>query len=248
MFKTKRVLWMSALCLVISTDVLSSSLPDVEFSAAGGFNWVNSNNNNLYVSSYETDSNKVTHVSNNAFWKVGVGYYVLNDYLQDRSFLNSLLTELNFYHSSATVKGDVWQYQLPQFNNYNFRTPITSRRLMLDFKPTLFTFYHFSPYFVLGAGIAWNATSYQQSITAANIDPTSYISLGKRTNTNMAYDAGFGVKGDITSHLSASVEYLYTQMGKVTPSALSQGVTTVMKAPTFTVRSQAVLFGLSWKM
>lgn len=240
--------FLSIATLMFSFSTLTNAANTVQFSAAGGFNWVKSNNNNLYVSPFETDSNRIIGISNQPSWKVGAGYSLFQDLLSQRNWLSALLLELNFYHSAATIKGDVWQYQLPQFNNYSFRAPFISNRLMIDVKPTLFTFHTVSPYLIMGAGVTWNTMSYNQSVTGVDVNPASYISLGKHTHTQVAYDLGFGVNKTITNHLSASVEYLYTSLGKASPASNPNNSITIDHSPTFTLRNQAVLFGLNWKL
>lgn len=57
-------------------------------------------------------------------------------------FFQTCLLELNLYQTYTTATGDVWQYELPPFDNFNFDLPVTSTRLMLDIKPHLLTWHH----------------------------------------------------------------------------------------------------------
>ncbi len=123
-----------------------------EISAAGGADWYSVPDTSLIISPFETDSNNVAQITTNGAWKVGMGYYFFEDQLKQRDYLNHLLFEVNVYQTFTTLHGDVWQYELPQFNNYNFNAPITSTRLMLDAKPTLFTWKRVAPYMILGVG------------------------------------------------------------------------------------------------
>ena len=113
-------------------------------------------NTHLVVSPYESDTNQINKISTNGAWKVGVGYYLFENTLQHQHYLNHLLVEANVYQTFTTLNGSVWQFGLPEFNNYNFKTPVTSTRLMFDVKPTLFSYYRVSPYAILGVGATWN--------------------------------------------------------------------------------------------
>ncbi len=209
-----------------------------EISAAGGPSWFQTNNTYVVVSPLETDSNRIKHVTNTALWKIGMGYH----------FFDNLLVELNAYHSSTTIHGEVWQYQLPNFNNYTFNAPLHSNLLMIDVKQRLFSFHQISLYLIGGLGAAWNNISYRETVSNATVDPQSYIALSKRTQTTVAYDLGAGVTGHITEHLNAFAEYLYTKFGTITPSAHSSTETSIQHASSFSVRSQTLLLGLSWEI
>lgn len=217
----------------------------LSFSIAAGPSWTQVKDTHLVISPYETDSLKSSHASANTTWKVGAGYQLCISQKQ-RSFLNTLLIELNFYHTPTTIKGDVWQYQLPQFNNYRFRAPITSNRLLLDLKPQLFSYQLFSLYAVLGAGVAFNTASYSEVVTGAGVDTTSYELLGKKTKTNATYELGAGISAEITKHLNIFVEYIYANLGNATSSSTPQNDTALMTAPTFAIHNQAVFFGFHW--
>jgi len=79
-------------------------------------------------------------------------------------YFNQLLLEMNVYQTSTTLNGSVWQYELPQFNNYNFSAPISSTRLMFDFKPNLFSWRKFSAYAILGVGAVPSFSLQNQSL------------------------------------------------------------------------------------
>ena len=150
--------------------------------------------------------------------------------------------------SAATVRGNVWQYQLPQFNNYSFRAPVTSTRLMIDAKPSLFTWHQISPYPILGIGLGINEISYQENVTGIGVAPNSAHSLSSKYNSNFVYDLGVGARLSLTANISASLEYLYTNLGKMSPSGTPTNNVALTSAPRFTIYNQAILFGLNWKI
>jgi opacity protein-like surface antigen len=221
---------------------------NAEVSIAGGINWTDANNSSLNISPFETDRAKVNHVSHNGLWKLGLGYSLFKEPLQQRQLFNALLLELNVYHSSGKIKGDVWQYRLPQFNNYKFNAPINSTRLMIDAKPGLLTWKSISPYPILGIGAAWNHIAYHESLRGIRIPSNSNLYLSSKTTTHVSYDLGFGARVGISEHITTSIEYLYTYLGNMTPSGRSDNHVRLASPPTFKVSTQAVLVGLTWKI
>lgn len=252
MIKIKLALSVSLLCLSCTAFASTSWMPDsfqnLEVSAAVGPNWARTSSTHLVVSPYETDSVLVSSVTNHPLWKIGVGYRFFADQLQQKSFLNDLLVELNLYQSSETVDGNSWQYQLPQFNNYSFSAPITSTRLMLDVKPGLFIIKHVSLYPILGLGASWNDIAYNETVTGAGVNPNSRYALNSSTASSFAYDLGAGIRIDFTEHLSATLEYLYANLGNMSPSRTSKNGDPIMSPPTFNVYNNSLLLGISWKL
>lgn len=248
MKKIKHV-WCYALLLLSCQAFATASaiLKNIEISLAAGPSWSHANNTTLTISPFETDSVRISQVTNATLWKVGVGFHALEKTLKNRQFINDLLLELNLYRSSETVRGNVWQYQLPQFDNYRFRTPVTSTRLMIDAKPGLFTWHQISPYPILGIGLGINKISYQESVIGIGVAPNSVHSLSNKSNSNFVYDLGVGARLTLTSNISASLEYLYTNLGKMSPSGTSTNNVALTSAPTFTIYNQTALVGLIWK-
>lgn len=212
----------------------AGGLSHVEISGAGGVNWLNTANTQIGISSVETDSVRVNSTSADGAWKAGLGYFLLEDHL---------LVELNVYGVSSTVKGEVWQYQLPQFNNYRFSAPLSSTRLMLDFKPRPITWNQLTPYLILGAGASWNAASYDEKANNG-IDPAGERSLAKHTQTQWAWDIGVGFDYAFTDRISLTTEYIYAFLG----DAMPQEGSAIIAAPEFSYQVQSLLFGLSLKI
>ncbi len=235
----------SVLAAVQTSDDL---FKDVEISVAGGMSWLKTSSTQTVVSAFETDNNNVRNVINHPAWKIGIGRSFFDDTLQRRQFLNRLLVELNLYQSQSSIKGSTWQYQLPQFNNFDFSAPVKSTRLMLDFKPFLFTAKTISLYPILGFGVAWNEFNYTETPTASGINPASAAVLRTRMRTNFAYEIGAGVRTQITEHFSAALEYLYNPLGHVSPSTSSETAAMILVAPQFAIRMQTVLLSVNWKI
>lgn len=220
----------------------------LEFSAAGGLSWYNVPNTDLIISAYETDRDHVHHHSTDGAWKVGVGYSLFEEKLSQWPYFSHLLFEANVYQSFTTLKGDVWQFGLPEFNNYNFRAPVTSTRLMFDVKPEFFAWNSISPYAILGAGAVWNTLSYREQVTGVGIPAGSALLLSKHTTSHFAWEAGAGFSVSLSNRLSATAEYVYAFLGHGFPGHHPANGVNLAKAPHFSLQTQNLLFGLSLKL
>jgi hypothetical protein len=221
---------------------------DLEFSLAGGPNWINVLNSHLVITSFETDSNRVNSVSNQIGWKVGAGYFLFEDYFLSRCYLNHLLFEMNLYRVSGNFQGDVWQYELPQFNNFSFSSSFRSTRLMFDIKPYLFTWRQISPYFILGIGQAWNTVSYHETVTADDVPGNSALSLSEQTTTKFAEEIGVGLSMKLTCWLDATAEYIFASLKNGSPAGEPTNGIPLADTPSFQFYTQSFLLGLSVKL
>jgi opacity protein-like surface antigen len=245
------ILWGAAMLVQAGTMGPSTRAwyTDFEISGAGGPNWFRTDDTTLIISPFETDSNLIKTVSNRGAWKVGIGYYFFEDWLPTWNYLNHLLFEVNVYQISGTIKGAVWQYQLPQFYNYNFRAPFTSTRLMFDFKPYLFAWNRISSYLILGVGPTWNTISYREKLIAPDVPAdTTLAFLDKYTSTRVAGDVGVGLSVNLTRSLSLTAEYVYGFLGNSSSANSPTYGVLLADAPSFSFKTQTLLFGLSLKL
>ena len=246
-----------SISFILSYSTMAGTMGDVaskpwyenlEISAEGGPNWLNSANTTETISPYEIDNVLVHNISNNGTWKVGIGYYMPDEFLSQRAYLNHFLFEVNVYQISGTIKGDVWQYQPPAFNNYSYQTPFTSTRLMFDFKPYLFTYNHISPYLILGIGSAWDTLSYSETIVGTDVPANSNLVLGKQTTTQLAGNLGIGLIVPLTKHLNVTGEYLYGFMGNASPASTPANGVALQNSARFLFQTQSAYFGLSLRI
>lgn len=243
----------SSLGLLLSTPFMAhaeepSWLKNVEVSVAAGPTWTNASNGYLKVdSSVPPDLDHVNDVSKSTSYQIGVGYHLFAEQLVDRQFFNDLLVQVNYLHDSATIKGSVWSGGYPQSQRLSFRAPFTSDRLMVDVKPSLFTYANVSAYPIAGLGIAWNNIAYNETAYPAYSNFPD-VDCPAATSKNLVYDLGFGFRSKITEHLSATLEYVNTHLGRMQPDNTSTGkVTTIISPPNFPMHSTTVLLGLSWR-
>lgn len=233
------------LCLLLTTTC--SSAKNMEVSAAGGVNWYNVPTSFLVISAYETDNDRINQTPANGAWKVGIGTHLFAEKLQNQSYVDYLLGELNVYQTFTTLRGVVWQDQLEEFNNYNFKLPIQSTRVMLDVKPTFSQWKKISPYLIFGVGANWNNLSYQETVNGPEIDTDSALSLASQTAFQVAWDVGAGFSIDVTNNLSATAEYIYAFLGNAFPADGPTNDVSLLSVPRFSLDAQTLLFGLRLK-
>lgn len=219
------------------------SLKHPQVSAAGGSSWYNTSDTHMVISSFEIDKNIVTQTTVHGSWKVGLNYSLFEERLKQNKYLNEVLLGLNVYQTSTSLYGMTWQYELPEFNNYLFKAPVTSTRLMLDLRPSFFIWRASASYAILGVGVSWNDVSYSET-TTADVNPNTTLSLNTNTTVQAAFDLGLGCKITLTPYLNVSMEYLYAFLGNGHPMSKSNGVR-VATAPSFSLHNQSLLFGLN---
>ncbi len=188
----------------------------------------------------------MNHIASPAMYQAGIGYHLFTDKLSQHKYFNDLLVELNLYHANASINGQVLQFGQSDLTNYAFQAPLSNTRLMIDVKPGLFTLNNMTPYPIFGVGVAWNTLSYNET-PYETIPGDSYTNLQSNLNRKISYDAGLGVRYKVSSHINASVEYLYNYIGNISSSANSVNAAVSSSAVSFLTHSQAVLLGLSWK-
>lgn len=239
-----------ALAATFSSAFAWSTAPlnNFDISVAAGPSWYHANNGYLTSSDGEIDTAFINNASKTGIYRAGIGYHPFSTTLSQRTFLNDLLIQLNIYHSSSTIKGQTAAFGDPVNNNdWTFRAPLSSMQLILNLKPTLFTFHGISPYLISGVGVAWNRISYYENPAISDAAPYS-LNLAGKTNRNLVYETGFGIQETITKNLSASIEYINEHLGRVAPSTNSTvNSTSIVSAPNFPLTNQSVLLGLNWR-
>lgn len=249
MKRNKRLGLLTGVCSVVLQPVTANAftlpgLQNVELSIAAGPTWNDASNSYVQSTPIETDLNHVDTVTKSTSYQVGIGYHFFQAQLANRQFFNDFLVQLNAIHNTATIKGMVWAAGTPLVQNQSFKAPYTSTRLMIDIKPALFTYAQTAFYPIMGLGIAWNRMSYSQEQSDSD---WGTIDAGAATSKNIAYDLGFGFRSKISQNVSASLEYVSTHLGRMTPSDYSTGTQEMLSPPSFPVRSESVLLGLSWR-
>lgn len=226
-----------------------------EVIAGLGIAKLNAGNSELGVTSSETD--KLVQTNPNA-WntfgaQLGVGYiHYFGDarqYADKVQWFPSIEPEVNLYYlSSSSIKGDVWRFNDPNFNQLKYDIPLHSTRLMLDAALTVASWKKLSVYAIGGIGNAWNRIGYSDQDKDTSTPCTDQrLNLNKNTRAHFSWEAGAGLTYAANTRVSFSLEYLFTYLGTVQTSG--SGYTGTITAPVivpahFNLRSQTALLGL----
>lgn len=149
-----------------------------------------------------------------------------------------------FQITSAHQTGKVLQFNMPNFENYNYDLNLMSTRLMadldLDFHPIA---QHYIPFIEAGIGAASTTVAYNSDPIPPVDGP--HFKIPKKTTWNFAYQAGAGMKYVVNPHFILSLHYLYANMGKA-DSGTSGNTATLEKPLTVNMSSHNFLFGFTY--
>lgn len=208
----------------------------------------------LGVTSSETDRLVQTNRNDwNTFTaQLGIGsIYYLNgaqQYSENTQWFPWIEPEVNAYYlGGESIKGDVWRFSSPAFNDMTFNMPVNSYRLMFDTALTVVSKKQYSLYAIGGVGASWNRIGYSDADRDNILCADQYLNLNSRTNSSFAWEAGAGLAYALNDRISLSLEYLYVDLGKIkTPdTGFTGGITAPVLVPAnIKLTSQAALFGL----
>ncbi|MCE0722816.1 MULTISPECIES: SPOR domain-containing protein [Legionella] len=226
----------------------------IDIIGALGFASLSASDGYLGVTSSETD--RLVQTNNNQ-WdtfaaQLGVGYvYHLrhyNPFSDHVQWFTAIEPELNgYYLGQSSIKGDVWRFSDPAFNEMTFNMPIRSYRLMVDGALTVVSKRQYSLYAKGGIGNAWNRVGYRDADRSSIPCADQFLDLNSNTRSSFAWEVGGGFFYAFNNRFALSIEYLYADLGSVeTPGTGFTGTITapVLVPASFNLTSQAALFGL----
>ncbi len=249
-------------CFALSGSVFAGAMGDItpqsvnhfEVIGALGFANLSAGDGYLGVTSSETDRLVQTNNNNwNTFAaQLGLGYvYYLHgaqQYSENVQWFPWIEPELNgYYLAQNNIKGDVWRFGSPDFNDMTYTMPVESFRLMFDTALTLVSKKQYSLYAIGGIGNAWNRVGYRDADRDSVPCADQFLDFNATTRSSFAWEVGGGLSYALNKRFNFSVEYLYTDLGSVkTPDhGFSGDITLPAIVPAkFKLTSQAILFGL----
>jgi hypothetical protein len=151
---------------------------------------------------------------------------------------------LNVVKSNPIIRGTVYpNFILNIPIGLTFKNEVSSTRLMLDADLTIVSKGHFSLYGLFGLGEAWNKLSYR----GAGNPTFPSASLNQSSQTNLAWEIGAGLACALNEKFSLSLEYRYTDLGRVHNSStgtVTNVTTPQLLGPQFYLYTQTALLGL----
>lgn len=161
------------------------------------------------------------------------------------NFLQTMSFQLNGYHiADESLKGPVYRFGDPRFNDYNYRMHVRSYRLMADAVVNAFDVNNLSIYGKAGIGEAWHQVNYADY----PIDGSGFSSISSRNKTrhSVAWEAGAGAQYNFTNQLGVSLEYLYMGTGKVKLGQVTSNSCVHASSPKINLDNSAFLVNLHW--
>lgn len=234
--------------------VQPTALNHIDIIGALGVASLSVNDGYLGVTSSEIDRLVQTNGNDwNTFAaQAGIGYvYYLRNYdpFSDQAqWFTAIEPELNgYYLGQSSIKGDVWRFGSPEFNDMTFNMPIDSYRLMLDGALTVVSKKQYSLYAIGGIGNAWNRVGYSDADRNGIPCADQFLDLNSTTHSSFAWEVGAGLSYAFNNRIALSLEYLYADLGSIkTPGTGFTGTITapVLDPANFKLTSQAALLGL----
>lgn len=182
---------------------------DISYARAQLPNHLSVNNGSPYLPPYNTDRYTASN-QNQTISGAMLGY----QWRPNMSWLSAAALAIRYQHfASRLMRGQVIQYSLPEFTNYDYQWQLASNTLGLFSRIDLFHNRHFIPFINLGLGIALNRTSKFNEFVLPNVTPRISPAYPPHTNTTLAYDLGAGLAYRMNQVLEVSISYDYQQLG-----------------------------------
>lgn len=197
-----------ACCFLLPLEALALPRPLATFSF--GADSVNTHLNQSIVILAPYSNNYISGGANLQFFG---GLFLGAESSLPRDLLAQL--GLGFYKSKAyVVRGSVYQFNDPNFNNLAYQYYLQSQRFIVETKLLSTIRQYFHPYLTIGAGEAINQ-AYQYSETGVDSDDVPMAQgFNNHTYHSFTYQVGLGLEADLTQHLRLGGGYRYVDLGK----------------------------------
>jgi opacity protein-like surface antigen len=222
----------------------------VQINLFGGTTWTDINPAYIYLDGQTDTLAPVPSQEEQRNFTAGVGAayrFVMPAVKQGQAYLlHDLSLGIDYFAFNTSQNGDVWEYQLQEYDGFTYHIPINSRRLMLDSE---WTFHpigkYLYPFLETGVGVARNAASYADTPIGG---PESGQSLTMNENSlnQFAYTLGGGAKFFLTPKFDVSLRYLYTHLGNASPAKSGTDGLTVTAPLHIGLSTQSVLLGFTY--
>lgn len=130
-----------------------------------------------------------------------------------------------YFNTEVDSTGHVWQFTLPEFDNFIYNYRIQSKRLMVTGKLLGTVKQTIHPYLSGELGAGFNrANNYRE--TSLIIEAAPMLPFSDHTKTSLAWGIGLGVDVDLNTSLRLGLGYQFANLGKISlgpsPAQLTQ--------------------------
>ena len=241
-----------ALCLALVCQLSYAITPvGAEVNLYGGISKVDGGQKSVFFNSAFPEHDTLVKDSESNYNFIGGGGIAYN-FLMDENNSNSLIHDvsigLDYYGFNTSVTGDVLQFGVLHFNNFDYDFNIETQRLMLDaqlnFRPLKNKMMLFV---VAGIGAANVKAQYYDTPNLVHGTSGGGINLPSNTEHNTAYSVGAGFRIPVTQKIHVSLSYLYTDLGSATTGSASIPFASGTIQPvTMQVHTQTGLVGINY--
>lgn len=133
----------------------------------------------------------------------------------DYQWFSALSLGVQYQVFPSHVKGQVIQFSLPEFTNYNFKWRMNSNLALVNAKLNLMEYKRFSPYINGGVGALFNTYEHYTETALPGVTARISPSYQGKGNTRFTYILGAGMDYQFSPEFIASAGYQFTDLGVV---------------------------------
>lgn len=181
-----------------------------------------------------------------------MGYTWFNPTSTDDYGLPFISVGLSYtYVFESQIRGDIQQYSLTQFENYNYQYKVQRQTVLALVKLDLYRWRVLMPYLVIGAGASFNRSTNFTEQARAGVTPRVSPNFGSNTQTHSSFMGGLGLDFIVLDNLWASFEYDYgfygyTKTGYGSNTANISGFNYANSYLSNRINSSSALFSLTY--
>lgn len=175
-----------------------------------------------------------------------IGLNIGHRWENDNPWLSAYALGLQYqYLFTSNINGNVTQFSLPAFVNYNYTWGLDSHLLLANTKLNFLEYKRVSPYFNGGLGLAFNRSKTYTETALGDVNPRVSPAFQGSTTTSFAYIVGAGLDYAYAPNILLNVGYQFTSLGSA-KSGQGQGTWSSQSLDLGQHQSNAVLFGVTY--
>lgn len=169
------------------------------------------NNGSDFDTPYNTDIYTADNSSNQTSLGLTAGYRWQNESLWLPQYSLGLRYKYLFAND---MSGQIIQYSLPEFTNYNYTLNTSSNVFLVAAKADVYKYKQVMPYVSLGLGLSLNDASYSEQ-AKPDITPRVSPNFASQSTSQFAYTLGVGFDFKVTEQIMFSLGYEFQDMGSL---------------------------------
>lgn len=183
-----------------------------------------------------------THWPNSALVSAMVGLL----WQRTEQFIPGYALGLRYQHLFAKdIAGQVMQYSVPEFTNYEYNLGVLINTLSAYSKVELVRLGSVIPYINGGIGMSVNNSETYVEKSLPGITPRNSPAFAGQTRTQFTYELGLGIDVVINPELMLTLGYEYQNFGKLSTGAAQQSPWATQRLDLGTLNTNTFIVGLT---